>query len=145
MRFILYSLKEKSSWHLPFSSFLWRVWGMLGEIMKLVNLFLIPFNYNLLLVFQAEKEWMTEKRREYFQTQILFRGLQLFRGAESFSWISKNGRALNRGVYRNLSKSFFLVPGRPSFQPRVDCPSSQKLLGNLLFFVFIYFILCLFY
>ena len=65
---------------------------MLGNIMKLIIylFFLSPFTYDLLLlVVQAEKEGIMEKRREYFQTQLLFLGLQLFCGDECFSWIGK--------------------------------------------------------
>ena len=65
---------------------------VLRKIMKLVTnfFFLSPFTYSLLLlVVQTEKEWKTEKRLRYFQLQLLFPGLQLFRGVQCFSWTSK--------------------------------------------------------
>ena len=50
------------------------VWGVSGKIRKLVTFFkfLFPFTYyHFLLIVLAEKEWMIEKRQEYFQTQLL--------------------------------------------------------------------------
>ena len=48
-------------------------------------------------------------------------------------------------LVEDLRGSFFLALEIPYFQARVDCPSCSKPLGRLLFFVFNYFILCLFY
>ena len=48
------------------------VWG---KIMKLVTYFFFwsPFTYYLLLlIVQAEEEWITEKGQGYFQTRLLF-------------------------------------------------------------------------
>ena len=61
---------------------------VLGKTMKLVTyvFFSLPLTYNLfLLVIQPEKEWMTEKRQGYFQSQLLFPGLQLFQEGVCFS------------------------------------------------------------
>ena len=81
----LYAFWFKKHW-------LSRGLDVLGKIIKLVInfFFLSPFTYCLLLlVVQAEKEWITEKKQGYFQTQLLFPSLQPFRKAECFSWISK--------------------------------------------------------
>ena len=50
---------------------------------------LSSFTYFLSLIVQAEKEGMTVKTQRYFQTQLLFSSLQLFRGVECFSRTSK--------------------------------------------------------
>ena len=66
--------------------------GVLRKFMELISyfFFLSSFTYYLLLlVVMAEKEWITEKRQEYFQIRLLFPGLQLFRWEEYVFWTTK--------------------------------------------------------
>ena len=79
-------------------------------------LFLLIFiSYHLLLlVVQSEKERMAEKRQGYFQTQLLFPGLPLFRGEKCFSRTSKIA-VLPVDVSIDMRRSFLLAPGSPCF------------------------------
>ena len=120
---------------------------VLEKIMKIMVtyfFFLSPFIYYLLLVVRVEKEWMMEKRQGYFQTQLLFPCQQLFRAGNVFPEPEKK-RPPSWSVYMNLRKSFFLASGSSSFQACVDSLFCLRPRKRLLFFVFIYSILCLSY
>ena len=77
-------------------SFVFMVYKRFGFVRKdyeVSHLFflLIPIHSFIFfwLVVQAEKEWITEKKKGYFQTRLLFPGLKLFHAEECFSRTSK--------------------------------------------------------
>ena len=122
---------------------------MLEKIMKLVPyfFFLSLFTYYLLLVVQAKKEWMTEEKLGYFQTQLLFPRLQLFRGVECLSWTSKIAIflvELSIGIWERVF-FFFFCAKKPIFSGMRRLPFLSDAFKEIVIFVFIYFILCLFY
>ena len=64
-------------------------------------------------------------------------------GAPTVSW-KKKVHLFSQSVSRELRKSFTLVPGNPSCQAYSDCDFHSEALWNIVIFVFIYFISCLF-
>ena len=122
---------------------------MLGKIIKLVTFFLSLFPYYLLLlVVQAEKEWMSEKRQGYFQ---LFLGEQcyfpnqkiaVFPVLECIDIWEEVSYGARKPIFSGMSRLSFLSE------------TSWKILifsiylfyfVFILFFISINFILCLFY
>ena len=81
----------------------------------------------------------TEKRQGFFQTQLLFTGLQLFHGVECFSRTSINSRALS------VSKKEFIFDARkPIFSAMCRLSFLSDVSREIYFLYLFYFVFILF-
>ena len=116
--------------------------GAAGKIIKLFTTVfsLYPFTNNLiLLIFPAEKEWMTEKDSDTYKINFYSHVDNYFVG-RMFPWNSKCSHTPNRIVFQDLRKScFFLEPESSYFQKLCRFPFLTESFLEIVIFVFIYF------